>query len=58
MYKDKRRTAKTTLTTLWVGINDIDLTYNWENTDALDSRIMRRYQLLLVRRLEEKMLLD
>lgn len=49
-YQDKERTAKSTLTTLWVGINDIDLTYNWEDTDALDSRIMRRYQVLLVSR--------
>jgi hypothetical protein len=47
-YKDKERTAKSTLTTLWVGINDIDLTYDWENTDTLDSNIMQRYQVLIV----------
>jgi hypothetical protein len=49
-YKDKERTAESTLTTLWVGINDIDLTYNWEDTNALDSRIMQQYQMLLVGR--------
>lgn len=48
VYKNMKRTSKSTLNTIWVGINDIDLTYNWEDTNALDNRIMERYELLLV----------
>lgn len=43
-----RRTHESTLVTIWVGINDIDLTFSWNQTDALDSLIMQRYKLLVV----------
>ncbi|CEP07648.1 hypothetical protein [Parasitella parasitica] len=43
-----QHTHESTLVTIWVGINDIDLTYNWNQTDELDSLIMRRYELLIV----------
>jgi hypothetical protein len=42
------RSQQSTLVTLWVGINDIDLTYGWKDADALDSLIMQRYQVLIV----------
>lgn len=47
-YKDIVRTQQSTLTTIWVGINDINLTYNWNDTDSLDLVIMQRYQVLIV----------
>ncbi|KAI7895994.1 uncharacterized protein EV154DRAFT_493125 [Mucor mucedo] len=46
-YKDMMRTPESTLTTIWVGINDIDLTYDYADTDALDSKIMQAYQVLI-----------
>ncbi|KAG2201341.1 hypothetical protein INT47_001429 [Mucor saturninus] len=46
-YKDMMRTPESTLTTIWVGINDIDLTYDYADTDALDSKIMQVYQVLI-----------
>jgi hypothetical protein len=51
-YKNVSRTPKNTLTTVWVGINDIGLTYNWTDTDALDKMIMKQYKGLLVRERE------
>ncbi|KAI8637125.1 hypothetical protein BD408DRAFT_437259 [Parasitella parasitica] len=42
-----QHTHESTLVTIWVGINDIDLTYNWNQTDDLDLLIMRRYELLI-----------
>lgn len=48
VYRNMKRTSQSTLNTVWVGINDIDLTYNWNDTDALDLRIMKRYEVLLV----------
>ncbi|KAI8377413.1 GDSL lipase/esterase [Radiomyces spectabilis] len=36
-----------TLYTVWVGINDIDLTYDWNATSALDQRIMQQYAQLM-----------
>lgn len=47
-YKDKMRTSKSTLTTFWVGINDIDLTFDHPDTNALDLKIMQAYQVLIV----------
>ncbi|KAI9480605.1 MAG: hypothetical protein EXX96DRAFT_563475 [Benjaminiella poitrasii] len=47
VYKDMKRTPESTLTTVWVGINDIDLTFDWNQTSLLDSRIMQGYQALL-----------
>lgn len=43
-----QHTHESTLVTIWVGINDIDLTYNWNSTDQLDLLIMHRYQILIV----------
>ncbi|KAL9541172.1 hypothetical protein PS6_010424 [Mucor atramentarius] len=42
-----QHTHESTLVTIWVGINDIDLTYNWNSTDELDLLIMHRYQVLI-----------
>ncbi|KAL0145690.1 carbohydrate esterase family 16 protein [Mucor lusitanicus] len=42
-----QHTHESTLVTIWVGINDIDLTYNWNSTDQLDLLIMHRYQILI-----------
>ncbi|KAI8095120.1 uncharacterized protein B0P05DRAFT_524787 [Gilbertella persicaria] len=47
VYGNKKRTAQSTLVTFWVGINDIDLTYDWEDTTDLDVRIMNRYAYLV-----------
>ncbi|KAI7898345.1 uncharacterized protein BX663DRAFT_525495 [Cokeromyces recurvatus] len=47
--KGIKRTSKSTLTTIWVGINDIDLTYNWNQTNALDLHIMQEYESLVVK---------
>lgn len=49
-YKDMKRTRQSTLTTIWVGINDIDLTYDHADTEALDFKIMEQYQVLIVSR--------
>ncbi|KAI9354190.1 hypothetical protein BD770DRAFT_445193 [Pilaira anomala] len=46
-YEDNVRTQKSTLTTIWVGINDIDLTYNWNDTNVLDLVIMQQYEILI-----------
>ncbi|KAI8390244.1 hypothetical protein BD560DRAFT_380374 [Blakeslea trispora] len=46
-YEHKQRTAQSTLVTLWVGINDIDLTYDWDHVDRLDSNIMQQYMSLV-----------
>lgn len=48
-YKNRVRTQKSSLVTFWVGINDIDLTYNFNDTNTLDLIIMQRYQVLIVR---------
>ncbi|CAO3625665.1 unnamed protein product [Mucor hiemalis] len=44
---NQTRSQKSTLTTIWVGINDIDITYDWENVDDIDSSIMYQYQALI-----------
>lgn len=43
-----QHTHESTLVTIWVGINDIDLTFNWNQTDAIDLLIMQRYEVLIV----------
>lgn len=43
------RTPASTLTTIWVGINDIDLTFGWQDTNELDFLIMQHYQVLIVK---------
>jgi hypothetical protein len=49
-YKDNQvRTPKSTLTTIWVGINDIDITYNWRDIDQLDIKLMKQYENLIVK---------
>lgn len=47
-YKKGSRTAHSTLNTIWIGINDIGLTFGWENTTAIDKEIMIRYASLIV----------
>ncbi|KAI9278831.1 hypothetical protein BDA99DRAFT_455807 [Phascolomyces articulosus] len=37
----------TTLHTIWVGINDINLTADWDNTDELDEILMEQYKVLV-----------
>ncbi|KAI9251644.1 hypothetical protein EDC94DRAFT_621698 [Helicostylum pulchrum] len=46
-YVDTVRTQQSTLTTIWVGINDIGLTHDWNDTNALDIEIMQKYQVLI-----------
>lgn len=48
-YVDTVRTQQSTLTTIWVGINDIGLTHDWNDTNALDIEIMQKYQVLIVK---------
>lgn len=48
-YTDTVRTQQSTLTTIWVGINDIGLTHDWNDTNALDVQIMQKYQVLIVK---------
>lgn len=47
-YKNGPRTAHSTLNTIWIGINDIGLTFGWDNTTAIDKEIMIRYESLIV----------
>ncbi|KAG2224477.1 hypothetical protein INT45_010543, partial [Circinella minor] len=37
----------TTLYTIWVGINDIDLTADWPDTKKLDKELMKQYRSLV-----------
>ncbi|KAI8077003.1 hypothetical protein BDF21DRAFT_341823 [Thamnidium elegans] len=48
-YVDTVRTQQSTLTTIWVGINDIGLTHDWNDTDAIDIEIMQKYRVLIVK---------
>lgn len=49
-YKNNQtRSEKSTLTTIWVGINDIDITYDWGNAEDIDNTIMYQYQALVVK---------
>ncbi|KAI8143465.1 SGNH hydrolase-type esterase domain-containing protein [Fennellomyces sp. T-0311] len=41
------RDPSTTLYTIWVGINDIDLTADWPDTDQLDDKLMQQYRALV-----------
>lgn len=53
-YKNNQtRTQKSTLTTVWVGINDIDITYDWKNVEDIDSTIMYQYQALVNKLIEQ-----
>ncbi|KAG1047508.1 hypothetical protein G6F43_010044 [Rhizopus delemar] len=46
-YKNGPRTAHSTLNTIWIGINDIGLTFGWDNTTTIDKEIMIRYESLI-----------
>ncbi|KAI8977164.1 GDSL-like Lipase/Acylhydrolase-domain-containing protein [Mycotypha africana] len=53
VYKDQKRTADSTLVTIWVGINDIRLTYTWDDIDTLDATIMKKYEGLIEELMQE-----
>ncbi|CEG68636.1 hypothetical protein RMATCC62417_04854 [Rhizopus microsporus] len=46
-YTKGPRTSRSTLNSIWVGINDIGLTYGWRNTDQVDATIMQQYKSLI-----------
>ncbi|ORY97232.1 SGNH hydrolase-type esterase domain-containing protein [Syncephalastrum racemosum] len=43
-----------TLYTIWVGINDIDLTASWNDTDTLDDQLMQQYGNLVASDVKDK----
>lgn len=43
-----------TLYTIWVGINDIDLTASWNDTDTLDDQLMQHYGNLVASDMKRK----
>ncbi|PHZ17140.1 uncharacterized protein RHIMIDRAFT_196571 [Rhizopus microsporus ATCC 52813] len=47
-YTKSPRTSHSTLNSIWVGINDIGLTYGWRNTGQVDATIMQQYKSLIV----------